>query len=1251
MRDFFNRSIPLNVAFCACYFLLAILGFQWGALTANATLLWPPSGLAAFACLVFGSRVLPGLLLGAILSSQSISLANLPENSALSYLIGLVNGSSSIFQAYIIARLSQTYYQQGFRVTTRSAFYFTLTVLVCCTIAATISNFMLWQADIVRAASAIQNWVVWWTGDTIGVFIITPLLLWIHHRKTFFQQSQENTFFIFSVGAGIVLLVAATVGHKERETFKTNLIHAADLVQLQLQSNVDLAIRDFTSLRNVDLQNEAQFRKQTELYLTSNSIVDSVSLINLRSDPASAENDSNHLSLKRSKEHSFEWNVESTPFETIVTPSNTKKQNNKVVYWVTAFNQEDSKITLETPIYICLTETEDCNTRYLMSAVFDLNKLMQSSIGNTALKEINIQLAISNESSTKTYLQWTKAQWTVVHNTNDLIQNPATNSSKKAPLIKVADSEWQLLIAPQNIPTQLIPTLLQCGILLIGFSLVTLLSAYLQALFKQDQLIIDNQKKLKEEINNQTEALRAANDWLLKEMDAKRITQEQLKASESHLRTLLDNIPDPVWLKSPEGSYISFNKAVTEMFFRQQHEVVGKSASDYVDKEFADAIMAFEAAALASNEAVRRDLWMHIPSKNEHRLMDTIKIAMRDQDNSPIGILSIARDITEQHKLINELEKFKRFAEFASEGFSIMSLTAETLYMNRSMQRMLLSNQNSSHNKFEKYFPEDLQEQWRENIFPYVLLKGFWQGELAALRSDNSRFPTKATFFAIRDDKGQPLYIGEIMSDISEQKLIEESLQLAKKTAEEATRAKSRFLANMSHEIRTPLNAVLGYSQLFMTDPHLSAQQQERMQSILSAGQRLLHLINDILDLSKIEAGVLHLRQDYFDLHQELNDIVSIMNAKAIAKGLALNSSIQLPNPAIVKSDRQKIGQVVLNLIGNAIKFTQTGAINLNVHIDKEEIYINITDTGPGISAQELQSLFSAFKQGKAGEDSGGTGLGLVISKHIAESLGGDITLTSESGKGTTAIFRLPLAIEYSATIEYSPLVANAKLAENESCSVLVVEDDPASRDLLVNLLRNMGCEVREAPTGKAGLAAAISRKPNIIFTDIRMPELTGTHMLKELRKTFSKNELPVVAVSASSLEHERNFYLAEGFHEFIGKPYQFSDIYNTLQKLTNVKFANTEQSEQPVELAEIERTAWSNPTELIELHMQLIQLKASLSSGDMSSSKKLFTLQTPQTIGRNSYQRIHNAIKQYDLVLAERFLDELLTEIDAALT
>ena len=641
---------------------------------------------------------------------------------------------------------------------------------------------------------------------------------------------------------------------------------------------------------------------------------------------------------------------------------------------------------------------------------------------------------------------------------------------------------------------------------------------------------------------------------------------------------------------------------------------------------------------------------MYIPERNQKRLMDTIKVAVRNENNEPTGILSIARDITEQQKLIDELEKFKRFAEYASEGFSIMTLKAETLYMNRSLQKMLLINQSVEHKNFLSYFPEDLHAQWHEQILPFLLLKGYWQGELAALRTDDSRFPTKETFFIIRDDKGQPMYIGKVMSDISEQKQVEASLQLAKEAAEDATRAKSRFLANMSHEIRTPLNAVLGYSQLLMTDTQLSAQQHERMSSILNAGQRLLHLINDILDLSKIEAGALHFRQDYFDLRQELNEIIALMRTKAIAKGINLNHDIQLPAPAIIKSDRQKIGQIILNLLGNAIKFTHSGEVKLTVHLDSNSIFFTITDTGLGIAEQELQQLFAAFKQGKSGEESGGTGLGLVISKHIAESLGGKLTLDSKLGKGTRAHLHLPISIEYNAQLDNSPQIAHAKLTAESHCKVLVVEDDFASRDLLMNLLRDIGCEVIIATDGTEGLKQAISLAPDIIFTDIRMPNLSGTDMLKELRKTINKDDLPVVAVSASSLEHERTFYLGEGFHEFIGKPYQFHDIYAALKKFTKVKFVAEDNITENENTLENQRVCWRDKQKLLALEDQLGLLKSSFSNGDMNGSKKLFALQSAQTLGANAYQQIHNAIRQYDLVLAETFLDELLAEIGGAL-
>lgn len=1262
MKDFFNNTLTLNVLFCICYFPLATIGFQWGALTANATLLWPPSGLAVFGCIVFGRRILPGLLLGAVISSQSISLSNSFGNNFFSYLIACVNGTAGILQALIIAKFSRPYYQRDFQVSTSSAFYFTLIVLAGCTLATTVGNFTLWQTGIMSLGSALQNWAVWWMGDAIGVLIFSPLLLWIYHRKTLYKNSQANAFLIFCSGIGVVLLTIAAIGHNERETYRKNLIHETENLQLSIQANIDLAVRDLSTLQEYFLTNnpnQNEFRNLTEPLLKRNQWLDSFSWIPTTDSAhkkANIELDfSAGLKLSRASKANFSWQTtenNSFPQDFLANLARRLTPVHSGIFQIADTNNEKSPrsplMNMAAPIYSCnKNKQNDCKISNLVSSELNLDSLMRSAESRNPLKNLTIQLAINNTSTNEIdFWNWNDSHWSKASKQDKSTLKSSTIVNGEIPLINVMDSQWQLLVSQKNISIWFLPNLLQGSILIIGFAMVFLLSAYLQALYRQDQLIIENQEKLKKEINSQTEALRTANDWLLKEIEEKRTTQDQLKASEAHMRTLLDNIPDPIWFKSNEGVYLSFNKAVSTLFERSENEVVGTHAGDYVDKDFDVLIKDFEATVLASTHAIRRELWMHIPAKDENRLMDTIKVAVRDDNKNPIGILSIARDVTEQHQLINELEKFKRFAEYASEGFSIMTLGAETLYMNRSMQRTLLSNQTLTHNNFLYYFPQDLHEQWREQILPYILLNGYWQGELAAVRADGSRFPTKETFFVIRDDRGQPMYIGEIMSDISEQKQVEMSLQLAKETAEEATRAKSRFLANMSHEIRTPLNAVLGYSQLLMTDTQLSAQQHERMHAILNAGQRLLHLINDILDLSKIEAGALHFRQDYFDLRQELNDIIAIMRTKAITKGLALNYDIQLPTPAIIKSDRQKIGQIILNLLGNAIKFTHTGEVNLHVQTDSKGITFNITDTGPGITAQELQSLFAAFKQGKSGEDAGGTGLGLVISKHIAESLGGNISLDSELGKGTRAHLYLPLAIEYNTEIDNTPLLIHAKLAEGQHCRALVIEDDIASRDLLVNLLRDIGCDVAEAVNGKQGLFQALAQKPDIIFTDIRMPELSGTDMLKELRKTFAKKDLPVVAVSASSLEHERNFYLAEGFHEFIGKPYQFRDIYSALQKLTEAQFAVIENTIPTESETESERNIWRNFTELSALQQQLESLKESLSKGDMNNSKKLFSLHNAKTLGKNSYQKINNAIRQYDLVLAEQFLDELLIEI-----
>jgi signal transduction histidine kinase/CheY-like chemotaxis protein len=390
-----------------------------------------------------------------------------------------------------------------------------------------------------------------------------------------------------------------------------------------------------------------------------------------------------------------------------------------------------------------------------------------------------------------------------------------------------------------------------------------------------------------------------------------------------------------------------------------------------------------------------------------------------------------------------------------------------------------------------------------------------------------------------------------LRDEIDGHRRTEALLHEARQHAEAASRAKSQFLANMSHEIRTPLNAVLGYTQLLIEDRRQAPGTRERLRVIYAAGQRLLGLINDVLDLAKIEAGALQVHMAPMDLRRELAEIFSLFEPRAESKGLFLRLDVDLDTDAAFVTDRAKFGQVVLNLLGNALKFTDAGHIVLRAWRAGGDTVVEVGDTGPGMDEGEVADLFTAFRQGAAGIDKGGTGLGLNLSRHIAQALGGELTVASEKGRGTTVRLRLPMAEVDPAGVPAAAFAGGQRLAPGTSLRALVVEDDPYSRDVLVTLLRETGCEVDSAVDGEAGLAACHARPAgapyDIVFTDIRMPRLDGLQMLQALRADEHNRALPLVAVSASSLEHERRYYVAHGFQDFVGKPYQFGAIHEML--------------------------------------------------------------------------------------------------------
>jgi len=390
-----------------------------------------------------------------------------------------------------------------------------------------------------------------------------------------------------------------------------------------------------------------------------------------------------------------------------------------------------------------------------------------------------------------------------------------------------------------------------------------------------------------------------------------------------------------------------------------------------------------------------------------------------------------------------------------------------------------------------------------------------------------------------------------LVEEIEGHRRTEALLQESHERAEAGSRAKSQFLANMSHEIRTPLNAVLGYAQLLIEDRRQGAEARERLRIILAAGNRLLGLINDVLDLAKIEAGGVQVHLEAVDLRREIEEIGALFTPRAEEKGLRLRTEIELDGQAALLVDRAKFGQIVLNLLGNALKFTDHDGITLRARRVGGETVIEVEDTGPGMGEAEVREIFTPFRQGSAGREKGGTGLGLALSRNLAQALGGDIVVSSVPGQGTNVRLRLPMREAEDAAATTPVFRGRQRLAPGTQCRVLVVEDDEHSRDVLVTLLRRSGCEVQEAEDGAEGLDACKSMPPHapfdIVFSDIRMPRLDGLQMLRAVREDARLRRLPMIAVSASSLEHERRFYISQGFQDFVSKPYDFESIYAAL--------------------------------------------------------------------------------------------------------
>jgi two-component system, sensor histidine kinase and response regulator len=642
-------------------------------------------------------------------------------------------------------------------------------------------------------------------------------------------------------------------------------------------------------------------------------------------------------------------------------------------------------------------------------------------------------------------------------------------------------------------------------------------------------------------------------------LERQRLSKE-LELEQYLLRSLLENLPDNIYFKDRDSKFIRISRAMADWFnLDNPSDAVGKTDEDFFTDEHAAQARADEVELMDQDEPVLDKVEKETWPDGRTTWVSTSKLPLRDRDNKVVGTFGVSRDITAQQEALNALSQSERLnrqiVDTALDAF--VGMDAEGTIIDWNPQAEVIFGWKPEEALGQTLSDTIIPERFRD---AHVAgLKRFLETgegsviqrrlELVALHKSGHEFPVEVTISPIRD--ADSCIFSAFVHDITNRKQAEKELRESKEAAESANQAKSDFLANMSHEIRTPMNAVIGMTELVL-DTELTQSQNEYLGMVRDSADSLLSLINDILDFSKIEAGKLQLDSAVFSIRDTLGDTLRSLSVRAHREELELACHIDPAVPDALVGDPSRLRQVVVNLVGNAIKFTQRGEVIVHVEVDQKDdqsalLHFAVADTGIGIAREKLKSVFQAFEQADTSttRQYGGTGLGLTICSRLTRLMQGTIWADSELGKGSTFHFTARLGIS-----DTPPKAPSKRIVQGSR--VLIVDDNATNRLILDEMLTNWGIETScvegvDQAIESLRRAREVGKGYDLVLSDVHMPDKDGFALASEIRNDEKLAGAVIMMLTSGDRSEDVQQCREFGVSAYIRKPIKQSELFDSL--------------------------------------------------------------------------------------------------------